>query len=94
MRIDVRKNEEHRRYEAVADGEVVGIADYVESDGVVAIPHTEVQPSRRGQGIAAEMVRAVLDDVRTQGALVDPQCSYVECFMRRDPFYADLRVPG
>jgi len=92
MRIDVRKNEEHRRYEAVADGEVVGIADYVEGDGVITIPHTEVQPSLRGQGIAAEMVRAVLDDIRAQGSQVDPQCSYVDDFMRREPIYADLRV--
>lgn len=67
MRIDVRKNEEHRRYEAVAEGEVVGIADYVETEGVVAIPHTEVRPSLRGQGVAAEMVRAVLDDIRAEG---------------------------
>jgi hypothetical protein len=94
VRIDVRRNEERGRYEAVVDGEVVGIADYVEADGVVAIPHTEVQPSRRGQGIAAELVRSVLDDIRAQGSLVDPQCSYVEDFMRRDPSYADLRVPS
>lgn len=92
MRIDVRKNEEHRRYEAVADGEVVGIADYVETEGVVAIPHTEVRPSLRGQGVAAEMVRAVLDDIRAQGSQVDPQCGYVDDFLRREPFYADLRV--
>ena len=92
MRVDVRKNEERGRYEAVADGEVVGIADYVDADGVVAIPHTEVRPSLRGRGIAAEMVRAVLDDIRAQGSRVDPQCSYVDDFLRREPFYADLRV--
>lgn len=90
--MQVRKNEDRRRYEAVVDGEVVGVADYRQADGVVAIPHTEVDPALRGQGVAAELVRAALDDIRAQGASVDPQCSYVADFIRRRPGYADLRV--
>ena len=93
MQVDVRRNESRSRYEAVVEGEVVGIADYRRDGGVVAIPHTEVDPAVRGQGVAAELVRAALDDIRAQGASVDPQCSYVADFIRRQPAYADLQ-PG
>ena len=92
MAVEVRRNDERSRYEAVIEGAVVGIADYRRRGDVVAIPHTEVNPELRGQGVAAELVRAVLDDIRAQGALVDPQCSYVADFIRRQPAYADLRA--
>lgn len=94
MAVDVRRNEQQSRYEAVVEGSVVGIADYRRIGDVIAIPHTEVSPELRGQGVAAELVRAVLDDIRAQGASVDPQCSYVDDFIRRQPAYADLRADG
>jgi predicted GNAT family acetyltransferase len=92
MSLEVRKNEKLGRYEAVIEGSVVGIADYLRTGDVIAIPHTEVNPERRGQGLAAELVRAALDAIRAQGASFDPQCSYVADFIRLHPAYADLRV--
>jgi hypothetical protein len=88
--MEFRKNAERSRYELIDAGEVVAIADYRESPEAVGFPHTETSPSRRGQGLAAELVRQALDDVRTTGRRVIPSCWYVADFIDANPDYADL----
>jgi len=89
--LEVRDNRERSRFELVAGDEVVGFADYrVEGDRVV-FPHTVIDPSRRGQGLGAILVRAALDEVRKTGRSVVPTCRYVAEFMDRHPEYAALR---
>ena len=73
-------------------GRVVGVADYRRVGDVVVLPHTEVDRSLRGQGVAARLVAFALDDVRAQGLRVDPQCWYVADYLDRHPEYADLTV--
>ena len=51
---------------------------------------TFVDPALRGRGLAAEVVRAALDDARARGKRVIPSCSYVRTFVRRHPEYRDL----
>jgi predicted GNAT family acetyltransferase len=88
----VRRDDERSRYELIVDGGVVGIADFhVEGDRVV-MPHTVVDPSHRGRGLAAILVRAALDDLRDQGRTVVPACWYVAQFLDEHPDYADLRA--
>jgi predicted GNAT family acetyltransferase len=86
----VTKNETASRYELHVDGELVGIADYSERGDVVVIPHSEIDPSRRGQGLGAVLVQGALDDVRTAGRTVVPSCWYVAQFIDEHPAYKDL----
>lgn len=88
--MEFRKNDELSRYELLDDGLVVAIADYRGQPGTVVLPHTETLQSRRGEGLAAELVRQALDDVRSTGARVVPACWYVADFIRDNPEYADL----
>ena len=91
MANEVRKNESAGRYEVLIDGEVAGIADYVEQgDDVVVFPHTEIDSSRRGQGLGAVLVGGALDDVRQQGKTIVPACWYVAQFVDENPDYKDL----
>ena len=90
MAAEVRHNESQRRYELHLDGTLVGIADYHVTDDVIVIPHTEIERSRRGQGLGAELVRGTLDEIRTTGGKVVPQCWYVAQFIDEHPEYADL----
>ena len=53
---------------------------------------TYVEPSQRGRGLAAEVVRGALDHARAEGKRVRPTCSYVRAFLRRHPEYADLEA--
>jgi predicted GNAT family acetyltransferase len=88
----VTRNDDARRYEIRVDGEQVGIADYVVDGDLVVMPHTVIDPSRRGQGLAAVLVAAALDDIRSSGRRVVPSCWYVAEFIDAHPDYADLRA--
>src|SRR3954451_14861558 len=67
MTVDVKDNKDQSRYEISVDGEMVGIADYFITGDSVVFPHTVINPARRGQGLAAQLVQAALDDVRKAG---------------------------
>ena len=86
----VRRNAEQSRYELVLDGEVAGIADYEIVADTVVLPHTEIRSSLRNRGLGAQLVRGALDDVRSRGHRVVPQCWYVAQFIDEHPEYADL----
>ncbi len=86
----VTKNETASRYELHVDGELAGIADYVERDDAVVLPHTEIDGARRGQGLGAVLVQGALDDVRPTGRKVVPSCWYVAQFIDENPSYKDL----
>ena len=86
----VRRDDQRNRYELVLDGEIVGIADFVERDSVVVLPHTEIEARRRGNGLGAILVQGVLDDVRARGQTVVPSCWYVRDFIDQHPHEADL----
>lgn len=61
-------------------------------DGVWEVYSTIVQPRYEGRGIAAALVRRVLDDAEDAQVAVIPSCWYVDGLMRRDsPRYDHLR---
>ncbi len=88
--IVVRDNPPEARYEAVIDGAVAGISQYETRDGAVTFTHTIVLPDWEGQGVASQLVRHALDDVRERGLAAVPECPYVAVWIRRHPEYADL----
>lgn len=78
------------RYEIVVDGVVAGFTEVREGDGALAFPHTEIDDAYEGQGLASQLVRGALDDVRAQGRLVHPFCPYVKTWIERHEEYRDL----
>jgi uncharacterized protein len=92
MALEVRDNKERSRYELFEDGDVIGIADYAVHGDTMVFPHTEINPSLRGQGYGEQLVRAALDDVRHRGAKVRAQCWFVREFIDANPKYADLKA--
>lgn len=90
MATEVIRNGERSRYELLIDGQLAGIADYHERGDTVVIPHTEIDRSRRGQGLGAVLVRHALDDLRNAGRTVVPACWYVAQFIDENPEYRDL----
>ncbi len=89
--IDVRNVPERSRYEACIGERVVGYSDYELSDRVIAFTHARVEPAYGGQGIASQLARASLDDVRREGVRsVRPVCSFYAWYIEQHPEYADL----
>ena len=85
--MSVRHNEAAHRFEFEAP-HGLAIAVYRLQGNARVFTHTEVPPQDEGQGIAARLVRAALDDTKARGLRIVPACSYVVAFVRRHPEYA------
>jgi hypothetical protein len=90
MTTSVVENADEGRYEIVVDGEVAGFTR-VDIDGDVAtFPHTEIASEFEGHGLASELIRGALDDVRSKGLRVVARCPFVRAFIDKNPEYQDL----
>ena len=85
--MSVRHNEAAHRFELEAP-HGLAIAVYRPQGNARVFTHPEVPPQDEGQGIAARLVRAALDDTKARGLRIVPACSYVVAFVRRHPEYA------
>ena len=86
----VRDNPAELRYEALRDGQLVGLIRYRTEPGVVVLVHTEVDEAVEGSGVGSELVHGALDDIRARGLRLVPVCPFVGAFLRRHPEDADL----
>ena len=90
MEPTVRDNPEANRYEILDGDRVLGHADYERRGDTIVFTHTEVDQDSGVSGLGGTLVRAALDDVRSKGLGVVPQCSFVRGWIERHPEYADL----
>lgn len=61
-------------------------------ENVRVATHTIVPPEIGGQGVAGQLVDALIADAREHGFKIVPQCSYVEKKFDEHPEWADLRA--
>jgi uncharacterized protein len=81
---------EDSRYE-IRDGDrLLGLAAYQRRGDQVVFTHTEVDSDAGYSGLGSTLVRAALDDVRSKGQTVVPECSFVRGWIERHPEYGDL----
>lgn len=78
------------RYELRDDGHLVGFTEYHERDGVFVFLHTVITEHKRGAGYGAALVQGALDDARSRGWRIVPQCPFVAQFIAEHPECADL----
>lgn len=92
MRPTIVDAEDAHRYEARDDDALAGFIDYVVKPGRIALVHTEVLPSHRGQGIGEQLTRFALDDARRRGLRVIATCPYVRAYVEAHPETHDIVV--
>jgi predicted GNAT family acetyltransferase len=97
--MNMQKNDNSGSYEAVVDGQVVGMIVYYtpRGDRRVTLSHTIVDPEYRGRGIATRLVKHALDDLRAQEMKLTNYCAFVADYIADHPEYKDLidsRFPG
>lgn len=98
--MEVVHDEAASSYRLLEDGDTLSRADYRrtrrsasagdDADQVMVFHHTYTQPAHRGHGLAEQVVRFALDDVRARRAKVAATCWFVADFLRDHPAYADL----
>lgn len=89
------KHEPSRYYAEDADGKLIAEITYprIDDGANVAIDHTYVDPSLRGQGVAGKLMKLVIDEARAEGFLIEPLCTYAHSTFERHPEYADVLRP-
>ncbi|HEX7634452.1 MAG TPA: GNAT family N-acetyltransferase [Noviherbaspirillum sp.] len=85
----VRNNPAEHRYELTVDGHLAATY-YKIADGVITFVHTEVPDALAGRGVGSKLVKGALDQVRSQGLKVVPQCPFVKAYIEKHGEYADL----
>jgi predicted GNAT family acetyltransferase len=90
--IETVRDDGRSRYEGRIDGEVVTVLEFVRRGDLLLLTHTGTEPAFRDRGLASEVTRAALDDVRRRGEKVRPSCPFAVDFLADHPEYADLRA--
>lgn len=85
MSEDVRRQSGPDRFEIVVDGEVAGLAQFVDHDGRRVFFHTEVADAYEGRGLAGTLVARALDATREEGLRIVAVCPYVKKFIEKHP---------
>ena len=85
----VRDNPAQHRFEMDL-GDSIAVANYTELPGALAINHTEVPSEHGGQGVGSELVRQVLEILRSRGLKVVPRCPFITYYLKKHPEYNDL----
>jgi predicted GNAT family acetyltransferase len=83
-------NPDHHRYEIRVSDELAGFVQYRRREGLIALIHTETDKRFEGQGLASQLIAAVLDEARAAGVAVFPFCPFVNGYISRHPEYVDL----
>ena len=83
MDVDVKHLPDRSRFEAQAEG-LTAYLTYEKEGGTVTMTHTIVPPPIEGRGIAGELTRTAVDWARSEGLQIDPQCSYVRSWLRKN----------
>lgn len=70
----------------------IGFLGYTVQDDIATLQHTIINEEYGRHGYARALVTLVLDDMRTRGLLIIPECTYVAGYLKRYPEYNDLRA--
>jgi hypothetical protein len=90
MTLNLRDNPEQRRFELIADGQLVGIVEYEAEGNTLELVHTEVLPGNEGKGYGSALAKQTLELVRAQGKRIVPLCEFIVAYLGKHPEYNDL----
>ena len=87
--LTIENNPGAQRWEAHVD-QHLAVAEYRRRGDTIFFIHTEVPRELEGKGVASKLVKAALDDARSQHLAVVPFCPFVAGYIRRHPNYKAL----
>ena len=57
---------------------------------MISLDHTATPVEARGRGLASQLIKGVLDEVRSRGLKIVPRCPFVRAYAERHPEDRDL----
>ncbi|MGA9228505.1 MAG: GNAT family N-acetyltransferase [Mesobacillus sp.] len=61
-----------------------------DGEDVIVIDHTGLDPAQRGQGLAEELVRHVVEKAKNEGLKIVPLCSYAKKEFEKKTEYKEV----
>jgi predicted GNAT family acetyltransferase len=91
--LQVVNNKKLFRFEIALDNGEFAVLQYRWLKGNMVLLHTMVPKSMQGKGIAAYLVKYVLDYMREQHFKAIVYCPYVQAYLKKHPEYNDVVLP-
>nr|WP_154543480.1 GNAT family N-acetyltransferase [Mobiluncus porci] len=90
---EVRHNEKDGRFEAIREGQVVGLLRYTVDGERFYAEETVVDPAASGHGIAGALAKAVLEwQLEAGDKQVIANCPFVASYLNKHPEYKPLEL--
>jgi uncharacterized protein len=89
--IEFARDDANERYTGTVEGKTAAVAAFSPAARLIVFTHTQTDQAFEGQGVASQLVRWALDDVRARGLHVVAVCPFVRAFIERHrDEYGDL----
>lgn len=87
---EIVHNADHKRFELVLDGEVIGKTYYRADRERRVFFHTEVDEAHQGKGLAGQLIEAAVTETRDAGFRLVPQCPAVDKWLQKHPEFDSI----
>ena len=85
----VTNNEIKKRYETTVNGQTAYL-EYIPAGQNNVLSHTEVPVGLEGQGIGSQLVKQVLEAIKSENRSIIIVCPFVAGYIQRHPEYLEL----
>lgn len=83
---------EEQRYQLELEPGQWARLDYQREGHLLHLNHTIVPPALRGKNAASTLLAYALEDIERQGQKINPVCTYVQSYLKRNPDWQHLVV--
>lgn len=93
MKYPLINNKAAKQYEFHIAEKVARI-EYIQVKNSIYLTHTEVPVGLEGQGIASSLIKATLEDVKSNNWTLVPLCPFVAGYIKKHPEWKSLLQKG
>ena len=92
--LDFRHLEDKQSYQLELEPGQWARLDYQQQGDILHLNHTIVPAALRGKNAAAKLLEYALQDIQDRGLKINPVCSYVQSYIKRNPQWQQLLPNG
>ena len=85
----VTNNEAKKRYETAVNGQIAYL-EYIPAGQNIVLSHTEVPVELEGQGVGGQLVKHVLETIKSNNQKIIVTCPFVISYIKKHQEYLDL----
>lgn len=93
MNYQLINNKTAKQYEFHIDDKIARI-EYIRVKNSIYLTHTEVPVGLEGKGIASNLIKATLEEVKSNNWTLAPLCPFVAGYIKKHPEWKSLLQSG